>query len=172
MLELHELINSELSRVHRLEDQISLKVYGTKLKTPVSVLEDDEVMKAVQDPSKLAGDTRDKIMVMKEVLDLMKSAKQHHQQVLQQLASPVTADEQVDPIHEEEEMPRRSSRDKQPKRNSDFFTTDGLIYLLIFFCMIFLPFCFILNHTKHLAGFICLFYIFSLTHLLPSIQHC
>ena len=121
MLELHELITSELSRVHRLEDQISLKVYGTKLKNPVSVLEDDEVMKAVQDPSKLAGNTRDKIIVMKEVLSLMQSAKQHHQQVLQQLASPVPADEQVDPVHEEEEMPRRSSRDKQPKRNSDFF---------------------------------------------------
>ena len=121
MMELHELITSELSRVHRLEDQISLKVYGTKLKNPVSVLENDEVMKAVQDPSKIAGDTRNKIMVMKEVLDLMQSAKQHHQKVLQQLANPAAADEQMDPNDTEEGMPRRSSRNKQPKRNSEFF---------------------------------------------------
>ena len=81
-------------------------------------------MKAVQDPSKLAGDTRNKIMIMKEVLDLMQSAKQHHQKVLQQLTDPLPADEQIDPNHTEEEIgPRRSSRlvDKQPKRNSDFF---------------------------------------------------
>ena len=60
-------------------------------------------------------------MIMREVLGMMQSAKEHHQTVLERLNDPPPTEEEID--SNSQAGPRRSSRlmDKKPYRNADFY---------------------------------------------------
>ena len=87
-LELQDLLNNELQNIHRLENNISFKIYGTRKEAPVSLLNNQEVVYATQDPTLLAPDTKTQISVMKNVLAMMNTAKTHHLQILSKLDDP------------------------------------------------------------------------------------
>ena len=87
-LELQDLLNDELQNIHKLENDISWKIYGTTKENPVSLLEHQEVVYATQAPELLASDTKTQISVMKNVLAMMNTTKVHHQGILAQLDVP------------------------------------------------------------------------------------
>ena len=118
-LELQNLLSAELQKVHQLEDSISLRVFGTHKDAPVSLLDHQEVVYATQDPTLLAPDTKSQISVMKQVLEMMKTAKKHHLEVLGRLEDPPAPAEQQGPQSD----PRRSLRTRGrslQNRNKDF----------------------------------------------------
>ena len=87
-LELQDLLNHELQNVHKLENDISWRIYGTNKEAPVSLLDHQEVIYATQNPTFLAPDTKAQISVMKNVLAMMNTAKAHHQEILAKLDVP------------------------------------------------------------------------------------
>ena len=97
-LELQDLLKRKLQDIHKLEDNISFKIYGTRKEAPVSLLDNQEVIYATEDPSLFAPDTRTQISGMKRVLEMMNNAKTHHLEILSKL------NDQPVPI------PRQSSR--------------------------------------------------------------
>ena len=105
-LELQDLLSAELQKVHQLENSISLKVFGTERSSPVSLLDHQEVVYATQDPTLLAPDLPQQITVMKGVLEMMKSQKARHLEVLGKLEDPPATPEQQG----SQSDPRRSLR--------------------------------------------------------------
>ena len=82
------MLNNEHQNIHKLENDISWKIYGTTKENPVSLLDHQEVVYATQDPTLLAPDTKTQISVMKNVLAMMSTAKTHHQEILAKLDVP------------------------------------------------------------------------------------
>ena len=97
-MELQDLLKRELQNIHKLEVNISFKIYGTRKEAPVSLLDNQEVIYATEDPSLLAPDTRTQISEMRRVLDMMNDAKTHHLEILSKLDDPPVS------------TPRQSSR--------------------------------------------------------------
>ena len=71
--------------MHKLEQVINQKIYGAARDAPVSLLDNDQVVYATEDPSLLAPDTRSQIAVMRDVLKLMNDVKEHHHDILSRL---------------------------------------------------------------------------------------
>merc|ERR1712208_228634 len=69
--ELQHELQSALQIVHNLEQDINQRIYGAARNAPVSLLENDQVIYATENPSLLAPDTRSQIAVMRDVLKLM-----------------------------------------------------------------------------------------------------
>ena len=83
--ELQHELQAALQNVHNLEQVINQKIYGAARDAPVSLLDNDQVVYATEDPSLLAPDTRSQIAVMRDVLKLMNDVKEHHHDILSRL---------------------------------------------------------------------------------------
>ena len=83
--ELQHELQAALQNVHNLEQDINQRIYGAAKQAPVSLLENDQVIYATENPSLLAPDTRSQIAVMRDVLKLMNDVKEHHHDILSKL---------------------------------------------------------------------------------------
>ena len=83
--ELQQELQAALQNVHNLEQDINQRIYGAARHAPVSLLENDQVIYATENPSLLAPDTRSQIAVMRDVLKLMNDVKEHHHEILSKL---------------------------------------------------------------------------------------
>ena len=83
--ELQQELQAALQNVHNLEQDINQRIYGAARHAPVSLLENDQVIYATENPSLLAPDTRSQIAVMRDVLKLMNDVKEHHHDILSKL---------------------------------------------------------------------------------------
>ena len=83
--ELQQELQAALQNVHNLEQDINQRIYGAAKQAPVSLLENDQVIYATENPSLLAPDTRSQIAVMRDVLKLMNDVKEHHHDILSKL---------------------------------------------------------------------------------------
>ena len=76
----------------------------------MSLLDDVQVIYATEDPSLLAPDTKSQIAVMRDVLQLMNDAKEHHQNILSRLD---------DEVPDKRRSSRLQSKDKVDYRRLD-----------------------------------------------------
>ena len=83
------LIDTELSNVHKLEQEINCEIYGEdtyNTPTPCSLLKDTYVATATTSPELLSSDPRERLEIMKQVRGM--SAKTKHQETLRKLQVP------------------------------------------------------------------------------------
>ena len=102
------LIDTELSNVHKLEQEINCQIYGEgTYNTPCSSLKDTYIATATTSPEMLSSDPRERLEIMKQVRGMLLDAKTRHQETLRKLQVP----------------PRRSAR-LQHKPRPDYIEYD------------------------------------------------
>ena len=126
---LRQITEQELGNITELEGQIQETLYGTRTtQGPCSLLADQRVVAATQCPSVLPGSRKDRIMMMRQILEMMENKKKEHTATLKYLQDRNNVrdehdDQDVDswdaPDDNEEERRRISNR-LQNKTKHDY----------------------------------------------------
>ena len=109
---LHQLVNEELTNVHRLEGDIAVEIYGNRdILAPCSLLDNPDVVAATSYPLLLSRDAKTQVQVMRDVLILMEKTKSHDKKVLKQLQEGPQEEPQEEPQHQSDRLRSKPRKD-------------------------------------------------------------